>query len=63
MRVRIIVDADQLGDVDVTRENYYRQVDADPRDVLNGVLSDAVAQIQDAYRLRPLREETADESR
>lgn len=54
MRVRIIVEADRLGDVDVTRENYYRQIDADPKDVLHGVLSDAVAQIQDAYRLRPL---------
>lgn len=65
MRVAIRVDGEILGDVEVERRDdptAYRGICANPKDVLHGVLSDAVAQIQDAYRLRPLdsEEESAD---
>lgn len=54
MRVRIIVDGEDLGNVEVERENAVRHMSDQSQDLLRGVLSDAVAQVQDAYRLRPL---------
>lgn len=51
MRVTITVHGEDLGDVEVDRTAYVRLVSDDPRETLRGVLNDAVAQVQDAYRL------------
>jgi hypothetical protein len=54
MRVRIIVNGEDLGDVEVDHgdSRLVRHIGENPRDIVREVLDKAVAQVEDAYGIR-----------